>query len=230
MKKRTAVAAETLCRRDILQRIYQRQFLELAPLRRHIFSLLPLNRTVTVFEPGCGTGLLGRELLTLTGASYTGMDIREDILPEGNEFVAGDALKSPPRADLYVSSFFFSSVKCPERWLKRVRKQLSGQGLFAVFAEYDYNSIVERQETGMADRIRVALGEQGLFTGHGGNLDTLFEKAGFIKLYGGEAESSFHQPDREFMAAHIQKMPETLSDMIWRIVWGVWKRKPGINE
>jgi SAM-dependent methyltransferase len=219
-----AVPAETPFRRDILQRIYERQFRELAPLRRHVFSILPLNRVRTIFEPGCGTGLLAGELKNLTSASYTGMDIDPLILPHGEEFIAGDAVKNPLRADLYVTSFFFSSVKNPQKWLLRVRKQLAEQGLFAVFAEYDYQRIDEQPDMKLAPRLRDGLSLDGIVTTNGGKLDEFFESAGFRKLAGGDAESRFCLPDPEFITALVKEKLSHLPYINWRIVWGVWRK------
>jgi len=209
--------------RDGLRRIYARQFREMAPLRRHICSLLPLNSISTIFEPGCGSGLLGIELQSITNAAYTGMDIDGDILPEEKGFVQGDALDDPPPADLYAASFFFSSVPKPLQWLKRVRRIMPPGGLFALFGEYDYESIGEDPEMGLACSIRQALEREGLSTDHGGSLDGFFEQAGFKKLHGGDVRSEPAAPDREFLEMHLHRLPETLPAMTWRIVWGIWR-------
>lgn len=224
MKRRTEPHAETQCKRDQLRNIYRRQFEELTHLRRHILSQLPLRQVETIFEPGCGTGLLGEELKTLTNAVYTGMDIDPEILPENGMFIAGDAEKNLLPADIYVSSFFFSSVDKPVKWLKKVRKNLSPNGLFAVFAEYDYTCIGESPDTGFADRIRIGLESEGINTINGSQLDLFFQKAGFRKLAGGEVKSSLQKPDRAFLEMHAENIPDVLPLMSWRIVWGIWRR------
>jgi SAM-dependent methyltransferase len=209
---------------SILSPIYERQFRELAPLRRHICSLLPLNRIRTIFEPGCGSGLLAGELQRLTDAVYTGMDIDAAILPPGREFIAGDALKHPPAADLYVTSFFFSSIRKPVPWLRKVRRAIPQGGMFAVFGEYDYQSIGESPETGLAESLREGLEKTGLRTGHGGLLDELFALAGFSKSAGGELRGDPGEPDRGFLEMHLRSIPAVLPLMTWRIVWGLWKK------
>ncbi len=223
MKRRTEPPAGTQCNRDQLRDIYRRQFEELAHLRRHIFSQLPLRYVKTIFEPGCGTGLLGEELQTLTNAAYTGMDIDPEILPENGMFITGDAEKNPLPADFYVSSFFFSSVDKPVKWLKKVKKNLSPNGLFAVFAEYDYTCIGESPDTGLADLIRIGLESQGINTGNGSQLDLFFQKAGFRKLAGGEIKSSLQKPDRAFLEMHAENIPDVLPLMSWCVVWGIWR-------
>ncbi|MCK5785730.1 MAG: class I SAM-dependent methyltransferase [Candidatus Sabulitectum sp.] len=225
MKRRTEPPAGTQCKRDQLWDIYRRQFHELAPLRRHICSQLPLRKIHSLFEPGCGTGLLGNELQSLTDAAYTGMDIDPSILPEGesNRFLAGDAVKNPLHADLYVSSFFFSSVDKPVKWLKKVRKNLSSDGLFAVFAEYDYTRISESPDTGLGDLIRAGLERDSINTTNGSQLDLFFQEAGFRKQAGGEVQSSLQKPDRAFLEMHTENLPDDIPLMSWRIVWGIWR-------
>ena len=225
MKRRTEPPAGTQCKRDQLRDIYIRQFDELEPLRRHILSQLPLRQLDTIFEPGCGTGLLGNELQSLTDAAYTGMDIDPNILPEGesNRFLAGDAVKNPLPADLYVSSFFFSSVDKPVKWLKKVRKNLSPGGLFAVFAEYDYTRIGESPYTGLGDLIRTGLERDSINTTNGSKLDHFFQEACFRKQAGGEVQSSLQKPDRAFLEMHTEDIPDPLPLMSWSIVWGIWR-------
>ncbi|MCD4709137.1 MAG: class I SAM-dependent methyltransferase [Candidatus Sabulitectum sp.] len=230
MKKRMELPAGIPCKRDQLRRIYKRQFEEIASLRRHIFSQLPLRQVRTVFEPGCGFGLLGKELQALTDASYTGMDIDSEILPEGNEFITGDALKDPLSADLYVSSFFFSSVDKPIKWLKKVRKYLSPGGLFAVFAEYDYTCIGELPDIGMAESIREGLEKDSIITTNGSQLDYFFQEAGFTKFAGGEVPGILQRPDRDFLDMHTENIPDELPLMSWSIVWGIWRRGAKVNR
>ncbi len=223
MKRRTEPLAGTQCKKDQLRDIYRRQFEELTHLRRHILSQLPLRQLNTIFEPGCGTGLLGEELRFLTNAAYTGMDIDPEILPQKEMFITGDAGNNLLPADLYVSSFFFSSVDKPVKWLKKVKKKLSPKGLFAVFAEYDYTCIGESPDTGLTDLIRIGLQSQGINIINGSQLDLFFQKAGFSKQAGGQVKSSLQKPDRTFLEMHAENIPDVLPLMSWRIVWGIWR-------
>jgi hypothetical protein len=163
------------------------------------------------------------ELRSLTGAVYTGMDIDPAILPPGEGFVAGDALTAPPAADLYVTSFFFSSVSKPVPWLKRVHRALPNGGSFAVFGEYDYQTIGESPDTGLADALRRGLEKAGISTAHGGRLDEFFDLAGFSKSAGGEVRGDPKAPDRDFLDMHLPELPNELPLMTWRIVWGIWR-------
>lgn len=224
MRRGTVPPAGTHSDREGLAGIYLRQSRELAPLRRHVLSLLPLNRVESVFEPGCGTGLLGREIRTLTGAKYTGMDIDPKILPAEEGFVAGDALRRPLAAEMYVSSFFFSSVRHPVRWLKRVRRRIPSGGLYAVMAEYDYSAVREDPDIGLSKELFDGLRMQGLHLSHGERLDSYFSRAGFEKYEGGAIQSEFSRPDREFLKMHMNRIPEVLPFMSWRVVWGIWRR------
>jgi hypothetical protein len=224
LRGRTEGPAGTPCDRRALARIYERQFRELAPLRRHMFSMLPLGSMGSIFEPGCGTGLLGGELKNLTKAVYTGMDIDSGILPGGDGFVHGDALRDPPEADLYVASFFFSSIVEPVEWLGRARDRISPGGFFAVFGEYDYEATVVRPDRGLGAELLSGLRRSGLHTGHGGRLDDYFSESGFSRTYGGEVRSSFRVPDREFLAMHVEHPPDELPEIRWRIVWGIWRK------
>ncbi len=205
---------------DILRRIYERQFRETAQLRKRILSLLPLSSVKSIFEPGCGTGLLGRQIMSLTSTPYQGMDIDRGILTDGGPFVHGDALKTTPEAGMYVSSFFFSALKAPTGWLKRIPTEY-----YAVISEYDYSSIREDPPGNLAECIRTGLRRAGLHAGHGGRLDGYFTAAGFRKLYGGDMETSFQQPDGEFLESVGVNPPGEETRVKWRIVWGIWQRR-----
>lgn len=213
--------AGTPCSRAILRKIYERQFRETARLRRKILSLLPLSSAGSIFEPGCGTGLLGRQIMSLTSTPYQGMDIDRGILPDDGPFVHGDAAKTPPKAGMYVSSFFFSALKDPAEWLRRIPT-----GYYAVLSEYDYEAIQEEPTGNLAESISNGLRRAGLHTGHGGRLDGYFAAAGFRKLYGGDMETSFQQPDGDFLESMGMKSPAEGTLVKWRILWGIWQRTP----
>lgn len=225
MKRTQKSPAGIPCDTTALGLIYERQFRELAGLRRHICSLLPLRRVQKIFEPGCGTGLLARELTNISNASYTGMDICETILPPGEAFLAGDAVRHPLAADLVVASFFFSCVADPGAWLRRMKRMLSPAGLFALFAEYDYEATRIRPDAGFKDQLLSGLRAAGLHTGHAARLDQFFRAAGFVKLYGGVAENTTREPDEKFLSLHMERLPDPLPRIEWRIVWGIWRNR-----
>ena len=225
MKRRREYPAKIRCDGAALARIYERQFRELAGLRRYICSLLPLRRVEKIFEPGCGTGLLAREMMALSDASYIGMDIREAILAQGDAFVAGDAVRYPREADLYVASFFFSSVADPAAWLRRVKRKLSPGGWFALFAEYDYEATAIRPDSGFKSKLLDGLRATGLHTGNGARLNQVFREAGFAKLYGGMVHNTVERPDEKFLCMHVDRLPDPLPQIEWRIVWGIWRNR-----
>ncbi len=223
MSKKTELPAEIRCKNDILRSIYKRQFQELSSLRKYIYSQLPFANVNSIFEPGCGSGLLGLELQKLTDVVYTGMDIDKDILPDREGFTLGDAEKHPQPADIYVTSFFFSSLNNPLKWLKEVRKNLSDKGLFVVFAEYDYTRIGEFPDKGLTEFLKKDLERDGINTTHGSVLDSFFMQSGFTKITGGKINGSPQKPDREFLEMHLDSLPELLPDMSWCVVWGIWR-------
>ncbi|MBN1196532.1 MAG: methyltransferase [Candidatus Aminicenantes bacterium] len=225
MKRTQKSLAGIPCDTVALGLIYKRQFRELAGLRRHICSLLPLRRAQKIFEPGCGTGLLARELMALSNASYTGMDICETILPRGEAFLAGDAVRHPRAADLVVASFFFSCVADPVAWLRRVKRRLFPGGLFALFAEYDYEATAIRPDSGFKNTLLSGIRAAGMHTGHAARLDRYFREAGFVKLYGGVAENTTREPDEKFLCMHVDRLPDPLPQIEWRIVWGIWRNR-----
>ncbi len=224
MSKKAELPAETQCKNDILRSIYKRQFQELSSLRKYIYSQLPFANVNSIFEPGCGSGLLGLELQKLTGAVYSGMDIDKDILPDREGFTPGDAEKHPQPADIYVTSFFFSSLNNPLKWLKKVRKNLPSKGLIVVFAEYDYSRIGEFPDKGLVNLLKQGLEKDKINTTYGSILDSLFLQSGFTKITGGKINGSPKKPDRKFLKMHLNSLPELLPDMSWCIVWGVWRK------
>jgi SAM-dependent methyltransferase len=225
-----------------LAEVYTRQFLELSPLRRHILSHLPLRTSGHIVEPGCGTGLLAAELSVLTSASYTGIDSDERALAlagdrtagkEGFRFECADALELVPAADIYVSSFFLTKLKDPVSWLRKVRRALPEGGLYAVFGEYDYGSIIEEPETGLADTLRESLEADGFSTSLGGELNGAFEEAGFTVSAGGSVRGCLQEPDRDFLdlqlgcsPAYARELPGN-SRLSWSVVWGIYTRQAG---
>ena len=223
MSLRREGPAGTPCDRGALSGIYRRQFEELSPLRRRICSLLNLRNVQRIYEPGCGTGLLGMELMSLTGASYEGVDTDGGILPDHPAFRQADAITDPGSADLYVTSFFFSSLDDPVVWLKRVRRRMPPGGRFAVFAEYDYSAARCETDPLLLDQLLGSLGKSGLCTEHGGRMDGYFRQSGFSKLHGGNVTSVSRVPDRGFLSIHLDEVPDPLPEMTWRIVWGIWR-------
>ncbi len=239
MRRNRPSPAETRPDIGALEEVYSRQFRELTPLRRHILSRLPLRSWGRVVEPGCGTGLLAAELSELTSASYTGIDtdcraitiaLERTSGAGGFRFVCADALDLIPAADAYVSSFFLATVTDPVAWLRKVWRVLPEGGLYAVFGEYDYDSIVEEPESGLVEALRESLEADGFSTRLGGELDCVFEEAGFSVAGSGSVQGRLQEPDRGFIelqlgvsSAHTPDLPEDLR-MSWSIAWGIYTK------
>lgn len=229
--------AETQCRSKILAGIYRRQFTELTQLRRHICSIIPFRRFHTVAEPGCGTGLLAKEIATLSDASYTGIDISESILtiarrntPEKSDlkFVHADALKYLPPADAFFSSFFLAGMTEPVTFLRRAADALPQGGFYIVFGEYNYSGIMEDPPSGLAGRIIESLLGDCFSIELGGTLDAAFIEAGFKTVTSGSVRGDMQKPDRDYISLQLGSgyRYATHHLLSWEIVWGIY-RIPG---
>jgi len=222
---------------ETLSAVYLRQYRELTHLRRHILSMLPVRSWRSVVEPGCGTGLLAAELTGLTDAAYTGIDIDAGAVAMATEaafgrpgcrFLCRDARDFVPRADAYVSSFFLTTLVNPVVWLQEVRRALPGNGVYAVFAEYDYGSLREEPARGLADAIRDSLEADGFSTGIGGELDELFTHAGFTVDTSGSVTGPLQEPDGRFLdlqlgRSHAEAWKGTL--LSWTVAWGIYRKQ-----
>ena len=234
MIEKTVPPAEIQCRSRILAGIYKRQFIELARLRRHICSIVPFRRFRTVVEPGCGTGLLAKEITTLTDASYTGIDICNSILaiarrstPErdGLKFVHADALEYLPPADAIVSSFFLTSLADPVTFLRRAANALPQGGLYIVFGEYNYSAIREDPPSGLAGEIIESLRRDGFSIELGGILDAVFTEAGYETVLSGSERGKMQEPDRDFISLQLgsEFSGAAHHHLSWEIVWGIYR-------
>ncbi len=229
--------AEIQCKSKVLARIYRRQFIELAQLRRHICSIVPLRRFNTVVEPGCGTGLLAEEIISLADASYTGIDISESILsiarrnvPErdGLLFVHADIREYLPAADAFFSSFFLAGLTDPVTFLRRAADALPKGGFYIVFGEYNYSGIMEDPPSGLAGRIIESLLRGGFSIELGGKLDSVFTEAGFNTVISGSVRGDMQKPDRDYISLQLGSGYRYTAHHLlsWEIVWGVY-RTPG---
>jgi len=235
-----------------LFQIYRRQFEELAPLRRHLFGLLPLRRCRRIVEPGCGTGLLLWQLAGLTGAALTGLDLDEIALAEARrrpdfaepaarppEFRRQDVTRSRlPEADAYVSSFFLYQLADPVAFLGEVRRSLAPDGLYAVAGEYDYAAVLEEPvAAGLKDALLESFHREGFHLDAGRRLAEWFERAGFQTVQQGIVQGSLQPPDREFLRFQLRdllppaELEIRLADGPWAAVrlsfpvhWGVFRK------
>jgi SAM-dependent methyltransferase len=219
-----------------LFQVYRRQVEELAPLRRHLFGLLPLRHCRRIVEPGCGTGLLLWQLAGLTGASLTGLDLNEEALAEARRRpdFADPAARPPkfrlhdvtrgrlPEADLYFSSFFLYQLADPAAFLREAHRALAPDGLYAVAGEYDYAAIGEDPPgAGLKDALLESFRREGFHLDAGGHLGGWFEFAGFQPVQQGVVQGSLQVPDRDFLRYQLRPLlpPE---DLAARLSGGPW--------
>ena len=185
-------------------------------------------------EPGCGTGLLAKEITTLTDASYTGIDISNSVLtiarrntPEGGglKFVHADVMEFLPPADALFSSFFLAGLTDPVTFLRRAADALSHGGFYIVFGEYDYSAIREDPQSGLADRIIESLRRNGFSIELGGTLDAVFTEAGFDTVVSGSKRGTMQEPDRDFISLQLGSSYRITDHhrLSWEIVWGVYR-------
>jgi len=226
--------AEIQCKSKTLAGIYRKQFIELAQLRRHICSIIPFRRFPAVVEPGCGTGLLAREITSLTDASYTGIDISNSILsiarrntPEADclKFIHADVQEFLPPADAYFSSFFLAGMTDPVAFLSRVADALTQGGFYIVFGEYNYSGIVDDPPSDLAGRIIESLRRDGFSIELGRTLDAVFTEAGFDTILSGSVRGKMQEPDEEFISLQLGSSYTNTSHqrLSWEIVWGIYR-------
>lgn len=226
--------AETQCKIDILSGIYERQFSELARLRRHICSITPFRRFSSLVEPGCGTGLLAGEIAAITDASYTGIDVSDSILSiarrnatarDGLNFVHADALEYLPPADAVFSSFFLACLTDPVAFLRRAADALAPGGFYIVFGEYNYSGIREDPPSGLTGKIMESLRREGLSIDLGGNLDAVFEEAGYETVESGFVRGKMQEPDSDFISLQLGSTDgiNTHPRLSWEIGWGIYR-------
>lgn len=218
---------------EILARIYERQFGEFSQLRRYICSMVQFRRFMSLVEPGCGTGLLAREITALTDASYTGIDIDENILAiarrnspesEGLKYVHSDAYVSLSAADAYLSSFFLAGLSNPLAYLRRAADALKPEGLYIVFGEYNYGGTLEEPPCGLAASLIESLQLDGFSVDLGGNLDSIFTQAGFRTMSSGSMRSDFQEPDRDFISLQLGVDDIDVHSLVsWEISWGIYR-------
>lgn len=202
--------------------VLERQFRNLRETRRHVFSLLPLRMVSAIVEPGCGTGLLARELIPLTTARVTCIDtVERPGLPRGCVFVRADATGFTPRADIYISSFFLYQLREPEAYLRRVGKALGGGGLYAVTGEFSYeNPGGVPAVSALAESLRCE-GYDPLF---GSALERTFNRAGYGTVETGRVDALWEKPDSEFIGFQLGTAGMTLPvSMTVPVFWGVFR-------
>ncbi len=221
-------------RDEILSEVYRRQFNELAPMRRHICSVVPFRRFSAVTEPGCGTGLLSAEISAITDALCTGIDKSGSILSiarnsipaiDGVSFVQADIMDYLPPSDAYISSFFLAGLTDPVSFLRRAAGFLPSGGYYVVFGEYNYSAIQEEPDCGLSDKLLRSFRREGFSVELGANLDSVFAKAGYSSIESGLLKGGMQKPDLDFLSLQLGSVDEiSLQQRLsWEIAWGIYR-------
>ncbi len=202
--------------------VLDRQFGNLAVTRRHIYSLLPLRDAGSIVEPGCGTGLLARELLPLTDAGITCIDkVRRPGVPPGVRFILGDAAKNIPEARIYISSFFLYQLPSPEAYLRKVRRALGQHGFYAVAGEFAYH-----RRHPLAAALSDSLSGQGFDPCFGARAGRVFAAAGYRTVESGMVAPLREEPQRELLAMQLgAKAPRDPESLCVPVFWGVFSAR-----
>jgi SAM-dependent methyltransferase len=203
--------------------VLERQFLNLRETRRHIYSLLPLRRASAIVEPGCGSGLLARELLSLTPARITCIDaVERQGIPPDCAFARCDATRFFPRADIYISSFFLYQLREPVAYLRNVGRALGKGGLYAVAGEFAYTN--EEGCSPLVSGIAASLRREGFDPMFGSVLVESFRAAGYGIVETGRVRPLWEPPDREFLKLQLgdrwESFPESITVPVY---WGVFR-------
>ncbi|HQM62075.1 MAG TPA: methyltransferase domain-containing protein [Acidobacteriota bacterium] len=212
-----------------LFQIYDRQFQELAPLRRRIYGRLPLRAARRIVDPGCGTGLVLQELAPLTRAELVGIDRDAAALAEARLTAGAVRHEDPPRfeqadvsecrlpaAGLYVSSFFLYQLPDPVTFLRRVRRRLDPDGLYAVLAEYDYPATAESPpDLGLVEALLASLRGEDFRPETGGRLDALFGEAGYAVVSSGATAGVPCPPDPVFLRYQLSRTMDEPATSRW---------------
>ncbi len=212
-----------------LFQIYDRQFQELAPLRRRLYGRLPLRAARRIVDPGCGTGLILQELAPLTRAELVGIDRDAAALAEARLTAGSVRHEDPPRfeqadvsegrlpaAGLYVSSFFLYQLPDPVTFLRRVRRRLDPDGLYAVLAEYDYPVTAESPPgLGLVEALLASLRGEDFRPETGGRLDALFGEAGYAVVSSGATAGVQCPPDPVFLRYQLSRTMDEPATSRW---------------
>lgn len=173
-------------------------------------------------EPGCGTGLLARELLPLTTAVITCIDSTgRPELPSGCVFARADATTCTPRADIYISSFFMYQLPDPAAYLRRVGTAMGEGGLYAVAGELSYEN---PGGCPIISALASSLRDEGFDPMFGSALEKTFISAGYSVVETGRVNLLPEAPDLEFIGFQLGTrevpVPETLAVPVH---WGVFR-------
>lgn len=185
--------------------VYRRQFDETALLRRFIYGLIPLRRSGSIIEPGCGTGLVMGEVAQLSGASLTGFDRDAAALELARERVPG--LKTVvcdlercrfPGAGIILLSHVLLELADPGGFLAGLAGCLQPGGRLAVLGEYDWTA-ASSASGGFLDLLRGRMEHDGLDIRFAGRFREVLKGAGLRLLHSGTVVST-KELDQHFLS------------------------------
>jgi SAM-dependent methyltransferase len=208
---------------EALAVILRRQFAESGQLRRHIYGQLPLRKASVILEPGCGTGLVLQEVSRLSDAVLVGIDRDAGMLDVARrnvplaDFRLADILECRlPPADGVLISHVLLHLSDPHGFARKLFRSLRAGGFVAVLGEYDWLAAEEEPREGLLDLLTGSLRADGLLLETAGEMSTIFETAGFIKVSGGRACGGLSSPDDDLIAL---QMPSARSDGHPEVSW-----------
>jgi len=162
-------------------------------LRTHIFSRIGVNASTRLVDIGCGTGVLERELNSLSSPVQFGLDINEQNLSFAKNifpyscYIQGDCLQLPFRGaefDLTLCHFLLLWIKEPLKALREMVRVTRPGGWVLALAEPDYGGRIdfpsELSKIGVWQK--TALINQVANPLMGRELNRLFHQAGLVEI------------------------------------------------
>ena len=196
-----------------LTRVYDRQSSDLAPMRRHLWSLIPIRRLRRLVIPGCGTGhpAFDLERIRRDDSDIILMDrdpailavCRSRLSSPGTMVVCADALDGLPGCDLVATSFMLYQQRHPEQLLEAFRHALEPEGYWACAGEYLYDRMTEEPSTGLTAELMRTMRKRGWNPELAGRLEEMSVRAGFRVVESGVVEGLPSPPDRDWLTLEL---------------------------
>jgi hypothetical protein len=157
-----------------------------------------------------------QEVSRLTDAALVGIDRDAALLEEARRTVPSAAFMKAdirrcrlPRADIALLSHVILHLGDPLRFVGKLASSIREGGFAAVLGEYDWLAAEEEPREGLLDLLTGSLRADGLLLETAGEMNAIFEAAGFIKVSGGRARGDLSSPDEDFLALQL---PSVCSD------------------
>lgn len=174
-------------------------------LRHYLFGRAGLDSARRVLDVGCGTGVLGSELLTLTAATVWGLDLDEAHLAfatrnaPGVSYTQGDAHWLPYSRgafDLVLCHFLLLWVTDPLQVVSEMKRVTRPSGVVVALAEPDYGGRIDYPTP--LDRLgawqQESLRRQGADPLVGRRLAGIFHQAGLVEVETGVLGGQWRKP------------------------------------